>query len=265
MVRALPAAYGVFALVITAASLQAQSLAGSSTAMQRQHLIAKQHDYTFLRRPADVQRFVRLGLLVPIRGNGHYALAGVSHPYGRPALRTFVQRLAAQYHAACGEKLVVTSLTRPLSDQPRNASDLSVHPAGMAVDLRASKNAKCRAWLERTLLSLEKQGVLDATRERFPPHYHVALYPQPYLRYVDALTTRNAPRVAAAPAARTERVADATPTDGAVSEYVVNAGDTLWSLARRYGTSVEQLKQINNLSSARIAAGQVLTVPADQQ
>lgn len=232
--------------------------------MQRQHRIAKQHDYTFLRRPADVNRFVKLDLLVPIRGNADYTLAGVSHPYGRPALRTFVQRLAAQYRAACREKLVVTSLTRPLSEQPRNASDLSVHPAGMAVDLRASKNAKCRAWLERTLLSLEKQGVLDATRERFPPHYHVALYPQPYLRYVDALSARNAPRVAAGQAPAADRVAVVTPAEAANSEYVVNSGDTLWSLARRYGTSVEQLKQINNLTSARIAAGQVLTIPTEQ-
>jgi hypothetical protein len=122
---------------------------------------------------------------VRIPGGANYQLAGVSYPYGRPALRTFVERLSAQHKSACGEPLVVTSLTRPSSEQPRNASDESVHPAGMAVDLRISPKAKCRAWLEKTLLSLEKSGVLDATRERHPAHFHVAVFPTAYLTYVE--------------------------------------------------------------------------------
>src|SRR5690606_16764776 len=160
--------------LLTAASAHAQTLKGSHATMSRQFSIAKQHDFTFLRTKADVNRFIRLGLLVRLDGNEDYSLAQVSHPYARPAVRTFVERLANQYRNACGEKLVVTSLTRPLNGQPRNASDLSVHPAGMAVDLRLSRKASCRRWLENTLLSLERRGVLDVTRERYPAHYHVA-------------------------------------------------------------------------------------------
>jgi LysM repeat protein len=42
----------------------------------------------------------------------------------------------------------------------------------------------------------------------------------------------------------------------------VNRGDTLWSIARRHGTSVEVLKAVNNLRSSSIVAGQVIRVPA---
>ena len=160
----LPAA-GICA-VLAASPASSQTLLGSIASVDRQHAVAVQHDYTFLERGADVRRFVQLGLLVRVRGNVHYKLASVSHPYARPAVRTFIERLAAQYHAACGEPLVVTSLTRPEVRQPRNASDLSVHPAGMALDLRYSRNSRCRRWLEKTLLSLEERDVLEADRTR---------------------------------------------------------------------------------------------------
>jgi hypothetical protein len=111
----------------------------------------------------------------------------VSFPYARPAVRMFIERLASQYRAATRERLVVTSLTRPLDDQPRNASPLSVHPAGMAVDFRRPSKASSRQWLEKTLLSLENKGVIDATRERRPAHYHVAVFPDKYATYAATL------------------------------------------------------------------------------
>ena len=109
-----------------------------------------------------------------------YTLAKVSYPYTRPEVKTFVENVSAEYRKACGEQLVVTSLTRPRTAQPGNAHKLSVHPAGMAVDFRISRNAKCRTWFEKALLALETRAVLDATRERNPPHYHVAVFPDAY-------------------------------------------------------------------------------------
>ena len=187
--------------------------------MQRQNLIAQNHDFTFLRTSAQIYRFAESGYLERMRGNADYELAAVSHPYARPAVRLFVERLSAQYRSACGEKLVVTSLTRPVQEQPRNASDLSVHPAGMAVDMRISRKRSCVRWLEKTLLSLEKQGVLDVTRERRPPHYHVALFPQPYTRYVASIAGPSAVQLASAqpkPAAK-------PPASGTASSAVAAA------------------------------------------
>ncbi|MCM1087817.1 MAG: LysM peptidoglycan-binding domain-containing protein [Muribaculaceae bacterium] len=53
------------------------------------------------------------------------------------------------------------------------------------------------------------------------------------------------------------------PVDSQTSyfEYTVRSGDTLWLLARRYGTSVDAIKQLNGLSSDNLSIGQVLRIP----
>ncbi|HET9212564.1 MAG TPA: DUF5715 family protein, partial [Thermoanaerobaculia bacterium] len=168
-----------------APALEAQSLLGSHDSLLRQNQEAREHDFTYLRTSADVRDFTQQGLLVRLPGDTDYELADdVSFPYARPEVKTFIERLSSQYHDACGERLVVTSLTRPITRQPANASAISVHPTGMAVDLRRSDSSGCRQWLETVLLDLEGKGVLEATREQYPPHYHVAVFPNPYLQYV---------------------------------------------------------------------------------
>src|SRR4051794_17602549 len=169
-----------------AAPLLAQSLLGSHESLLRQNQEAREHDFTYLRTSADVRDFAQQGLLVRLPGNSDYELATdeVSFPYARPEVKTFVERLSEQYRAACGERLVVTSLTRPITRQPPNASVISVHPTGMAADLRRSDSSGCRQWLETVLLDLENKGVIEATREQYPPHYHVAVFPNPYLQYL---------------------------------------------------------------------------------
>jgi hypothetical protein len=168
---------------VTAAPAAAQSLYGSHESLVRQNLVAQQHDYAYLRTTQDVVQAVGSGVLVAIHGNGDFQLAGgeVSFPYARPEVKTFLEQLSSAYHAACGEPLVVTSMVRPISRQPWNASPISVHPTGMAVDLRRSDRRGCRQWLESTLLALESEGMIEAIRERWPPHYHVAVFPDPLL------------------------------------------------------------------------------------
>jgi len=267
------------ALIAFQSPAAAQSLRGSPASVEQQYRVALEHDFTFLQTPADVQRFVTAGYLVPVRGNANYELAGVSYPYARPEVRLFIERLASQYHAACGEKLVVTSLTRPRNQQPANASPLSVHPAGMAVDLRVSQRTACRNWLEQTLLSLEGSGVLNATRETNPPHYHVALFPRQYAAYVDRIENRDgggpvlaasSSPVTAGPAGAGVGASLATtaaaptaapPTESSVLEHRVGRGESLWLIAQRYGTSVAEIQRANGLSSTQIQAGQILRIP----
>lgn len=45
--------------------------------------------------------------------------------------------------------------------------------------------------------------------------------------------------------------------------YIVKSGDSLWSIASRYNTTVDKLKDINNLSSNMLSIGQKLLVPKD--
>jgi len=244
------------ALVIAAGLAQpmsAQSLRGSMASVDVQNVIAAEHDFTFLASGERVRFFAAQGWLVRIQPNADFTLRGVSFPYARPEVELFIRRLGAQYRANCGEQLVVTSLTRPTSDQPANASERSVHPTGMALDLRRPYGARCRAWLEGVLMSLEGAGVLEATLERFPVHYHVAVFPKQYAAYVARLQGRQPTpqatiRTVAAPE---ERV-----------EYRVRRGDSLWTIARSHGTTVEELQVANQLASSRIFVGQVLDVPA---
>ena len=229
-----------------ATPVQAQSLRGSRSSLDRQNAQARQHDFTFLEGPSDLRRFVDAGLLVPLDGGAPYQLHDVSFGVARPEVKLFIERLSAQYHAACGERLVVTSLTRPASRQPSNASSRSVHPTGMAVDLRVPAGA-CRRWLESTLVSLERERVIEATLERSPLHYHVAVFPSRYVEHVSRLTGQPAPAVVA--------------TVQAPSRHTVRRTDTLWDLAKRYGTTPTRIKAANGLRSNVIRPGQVLEIP----
>lgn len=244
---------GLAGVCLAALPLDAQSLRGSSASLDRQNQQARLHDFTYLRTPEQVRRFVSSGYLVPVVPTRDMDLHRVSFPYARPEVRLFLQRLSAQYRQACGEKLVVTSLTRPLSNQPPNASSRSVHPTGMAVDLRRSARASCRNWLESTLLALEGQGLIEAIYERNPPHYHVAVYPRPYARYVQRMTGER------------EVVARAASADAGVElqwiTHTVRRGETLSGIASRYETSVARLQAENGVRGTRILVGQRLRVP----
>lgn len=221
----------------------AQSLRGSRASLDLQNRMARQHDFTYIDTPNRVRYFADQGWLVRVQPNSDFELHAVSFPYARPEVELFIRRLANQYRRACREPLVVTSLTRPTTRQPRNASDRSVHPTGMALDLRYSWDRNCRSWLEDVLSSLERQGVLEATLERRPRHYHVALFPSPYASYVQTIQARQ-------PVDETDKL-----------EYRVRSGDSLWRIAREHGISVDDLKRFNGIRGNQIFAGQVIDVP----
>jgi hypothetical protein len=218
----------------------AAGLRGTRSSLARQNIEARRHDFTFLVTRSQVLRFVQKGWLVRLPGNSNYRLKEVSFPYARPEVKLFVERLSSQYHSDCGEQLVITSLTRPKNYQPRNASPQSVHPTGMALDMRRPNNWACRSWLERVLVTLESRGVLEATYERRPPHYHIAVFPRKYSDYVKRIG--NSPQIAT---------------------HLVSRGDTLARIARKHKTSVETVKAFNGLRSDRIYPGQLLEVPVD--
>lgn len=233
-------------VAVLASPAVAQSLAGSRASLARQNRAAERHDFTYLRTVEAVQDFVAKRLLVRLAGNEDYSLEGVSFPYARPEAKEFIEELAGQYRTVCGEKLVVTSLTRPILRQPHNASSRSVHPTGMAIDLRRTNRLWCRRWLEETLVELEDEDVIEATRERHPPHYHLAVFPRPYTAYLAAggLTGKSPPAA----------LEDTTP-------YRVRSGDSLWTIARSHDTTIDRIQELNGLRSARIYAGELLRLP----
>ena len=52
-------------------------------------------------------------------------------------------------------------------------------------------------------------------------------------------------------------------TDVTTDEYVVIKGDTLYAIANKFGTTVDNLKSINNLTTDSLAIGQILKIPSD--
>ncbi|HEX6910597.1 MAG TPA: DUF5715 family protein [Longimicrobium sp.] len=199
---ALPGAVVAAAAVgvaMAAAARPAVTMRGSPASMERQHEVAVSKDFTFAETPAAVAELVAKERLVRLTGGPDYTLHRVSFPFARPEVKTFVEHLSAEYRKGCGEQLVVTSLTRPRSGQPGNAHKLSVHPAGMAVDFRISKSSKCQTWFEKALLAMERRDVLDATRERNPPHYHVAVFPDAFRAYAATVKPAERPRPTPSP------------------------------------------------------------------
>ena len=65
---------------------------------------------------------------------------------------------------------------------------------------------------------------------------------------------------AAAPIPRRVARCGATGTSSARTTYRVRQGDTLFSIARQFDTTVDDLKRLNRLSSDRIKIGDRLTV-----
>ncbi len=256
MHRSISLALFLLSFLLSPAGVEGQSLRGSRTSVDLMYRQARSHQLHFYETSAGVRRAAQRGEFVRLTGNSNYRLGSVGHPYVLPSTETFVNRLGAQYRAACGEKLVVTSAVRPKSQRLANSVDKSVHPTGMAIDLRKPTKGSCLSWLRNTLSYLDGTGAIEATEEFRPPHFHVAVFPQPYARYVSGRggTVKLASNASA----------DETPEESASESsrtYKVRRGDSLWTIARRNEVSVDRIRSVNSLDSSRIVAGQVLLIP----
>ncbi len=249
------------AFLLCGSLVQAQTLMGSAASMEKQYQLARTYGFNFINSGNEVQRNVNSRQLVRVNADRYMDLHAVSYPYAVAETKMFLSRLSAQYYSACGEKLTVTSLLRPRNRQPANASVRSVHPTGMAADLRIPAKQKCRAWLENTLLSLEKERVLDVTRERYPPHYHVAVYAKQYETRVAAIYGSNFGQEVTEIRPQAEREPVVAARAVVEKSYVVRKGDSLSEIADRTGVSVPQLRAANGLRGNLINAGQKLRIP----
>jgi len=90
------------------------------------------------------------------------------------------------------------------------------------------------------------------------PH-RVAITPEAAARPIPASYTPSAPAETRRPAAPAMAAA---PAQSGASTHTVAAGETLYSISRRYGTTVPQLASLNGLdNAAAIRSGQVLRLP----
>jgi len=56
---------------------------------------------------------------------------------------------------------------------------------------------------------------------------------------------------------------DTTTQPSTTNTYTVQRGDSLWSIAKKYNISVDELKNANNLSTNLLTIGQVLKIPTE--
>jgi LysM repeat protein len=235
----------------------AQSLRGSIASVDRMYDHAVSDGLTFYETTNAVHWAAARGELVQLHSDHGYTMRRVNFPYVRPATLTFVERLADDYERVCDEPLVVTSGVRPESRQPSNSSHRSVHPTGMAVDLHKPTNGRCLTWLRRELLALEGTGVIEATEEHHPAHFHVAVFADDYMRFARIQSEANPTVMIVA------RTSPPAPAKQPSKRYRVREGDSLWSIAQQHSTSVRELMAANRLGSeTKIRAGQTLVIPS---
>lgn len=51
------------------------------------------------------------------------------------------------------------------------------------------------------------------------------------------------------------------PSDQTNTDYIVQKGDSLWSVASTYNTTVRKIKELNNLTNDILSVGQILKIP----
>lgn len=154
-------------------------LRGSKAAVDRAYEAAKEEGLDFAPSRGAIERGAAEGAYVRLpQSTASFRLRGVAVPYVRPETHAFLTAFAAEYRRACGEPLTVTSAMRPTSVHLANSVEKTVHPTGMAVDLRAPRNG-CIGWMRTALIGYERQGVVEATEEHRPAHFHVAVLRAP--------------------------------------------------------------------------------------
>ncbi len=147
---------------------------------------------------------------------------------------------------------------------------ISAYNAGEQKVLSALRKISYR---ERSFWSLVRYGYLKRETEEFVPKFIasiiVARNPQLYAKagqlqkMIEEVKARPepSPQLRRLQAQRRQvRKTEAKAARRSYITYRVRRGDTLWSIARRYGVTVSQLKRWNRLRSNRIYPGQRLKI-----
>lgn len=136
---------------------------GCQSTSAQQYAYAKSRGLPSARNEAEFQILLANGTFVPIEA-GPFLQVLAKRPYARPETVRMVYELAPQYTAAGCGKLTVTDAARLTSEVYKGSSPDSVHPFGMAVDLRLRFiTPVCADWLRAKGRDFEAQKRSDVT------------------------------------------------------------------------------------------------------
>jgi hypothetical protein len=154
---------------------------GCQTTSKQQLQYAKGRQLPLMTTVAEYKERIASGYFVPFEGPYLHVLA--DRPYALPSTVAFVTEMSVAYKAAGCGKLVVRDALRLTTERPKNGSIHSVHPAGMAVDIRVQYiKSECADWLRSYVRLKEAAGKVDGTHELKPEHLHVVVPIEPRIQ-----------------------------------------------------------------------------------
>lgn len=159
-------------------STEVSLVGGCQTTSEQQFQYALKQNLTPVTTAAEYADRIARGQFVRLEGPHLLVLA--KRPYALPSTVAFMMELSAAYHATgCGQ-VIVKDAVRLVSERPPNGSIHSVHPSGMAVDIRVRYiKPACADWLRMYVRQKEAVGAVDATHELHPEHLHIVVPLQP--------------------------------------------------------------------------------------
>lgn len=151
---------------------------GEVSSSKQQYHYALELKLPFMATESEYQAQIGSGYF--IRLESPFMEVHAKRPYALPSTVFFVTEMAREYYVfGCG-LLVVKDALRLIGERPRNGSLNSVHPAGMAVDIRTKYiPAECADWLRSYVIQKETEGKVDGTQEWKPEHLHIVVPLQP--------------------------------------------------------------------------------------
>jgi hypothetical protein len=156
---------------------------GCQTTSEQQLQYARGNQLPLITTVAQYHERIASGQFVLFEGPHLQVLA--KRPYALPSTVAFIAEMSVAYNAAGCGKLVVRDALRLTTERPLNGSMHSVHPAGMAVDIRMQYiKSECGDWLRSYVRLKEAAGKVDGTHELKPEHLHVVVPIEPRIQVI---------------------------------------------------------------------------------
>jgi len=189
-----------------------KNLKAGISSQKRQNRIADKHKLIRLKNRAELELIIKKGRLVEIVDTDAYFISeytGMLDPdhqelywHARPWVLLFLDDVLREGFDTFKEDFKVTSLVRTrwyqkkLRRVNRNAIggtawwQQSSHLTGSTVDISyRGMSYKLQRWFEGKLSLMEKQGLIEASKEFGSRHYHIMVHPR-YARMVKRLKAK---------------------------------------------------------------------------
>ncbi|MEK7546492.1 MAG: DUF5715 family protein [Patescibacteria group bacterium] len=172
------------------------ALRGGKAVQKRHNRQANADDLTRLEKRDDLERFIDLGLLVPVDDTRSYYLDSIGghdpghedlYRHARPWTKRFLDKELSVVRTKFGHRSKLTSFVRTDTYQGRicrsgNGAAIcggdwweqSLHLTGATVDIsKEGMSRKTLAWMRKRLVQLQRQSLVSAIEERGAFHVFV--------------------------------------------------------------------------------------------